>query len=138
MLGADTVVCLDGALLGKPKQAARQAVLEVQNVEPRDAADAAAILRRLSGREHVVYTGACLIAGGKEYADVAATRVVFSALSEELIRRYVASGLPMDKAGAYGIQDGYPLVARYEGSFSNVVGLPVELLGGMLRAARLL
>lgn len=122
VLGADTVVCLDGALLGKPK----------------DAADAAAILRRLSGREHVVYTGVCLIAGGKEYADVAATRVVFSALSEELIGRYVASGLPMDKAGAYGIQDGYPLVARYEGSFSNVVGLPVELLGGMLRAARLL
>ena len=96
------------------------------------------MLHRLSGREHEVYTGLCLIADGREQADVVCTRVRFAALTEELIARYVASGLPMDKAGAYGIQDGYPLVGRYEGSYSNVVGLPVERLRDMLREARLI
>ena len=66
------------------------------------------------------------------------TRVRFAALTEELIARYVASGLPMDKAGAYGIQDGYPLVRSYKGSFSCIMGLPVGLLEEMLRAAGVL
>ena len=122
VLGADTVVSLDGAILGKP----------------RDGEEASSMLHRLSGREHEVYTGLCLIADGREQTDVVCTRVRFAALTEELIARYVASGLPMDKAGAYGIQDGYPLVGRYEGSYSNVVGLPVERLRDMLREARLI
>ena len=96
------------------------------------------MLHRLSGREHEVYTGLCLIADGRGQTDVVCTRVRFAALTEELIARYVASGLPMDKAGAYGIQDGYPLVGRYEGSYSNVVGLPVERLRDILREARLI
>ncbi len=122
VLGADTVVSLDGAILGKP----------------RDGEEASSMLHRLSGREHEVYTGLCLIADGREQTDVVCTRVRFAALTEELIARYVASGLPMDKAGAYGIQDGYPLVGRYEGSYSNVVGLPVERLRDILREARLI
>ena len=96
------------------------------------------MLRTLSGGEHFVYSGVCLIARGREDADTVCTRVYFSPLTDELIDRYVASGLPMDKAGAYGIQDGYPLVSRYEGSWSNVVGLPLERLQAMLRAAGLI
>lgn len=122
VLGADTVVSLDGNVLGKPK-----------NEE-----DACAILRSLSARTHTVYTAICLIANGREQTDVVATQVTFSPLFEELIARYVASGLPMDKAGAYGIQDGYPLVERFEGSYSNVVGLPLERLRTMLREAKLI
>lgn len=122
VLGADTVVSLGGNVLGKPK----------------DEADACAILRTLRGRTHEVLTGICLIAGGREQADVVTTRVTFYPLSDELIARYVASGLPLDKAGAYGIQDGYPLVASYEGSYSNVVGLPLERLGEMLHTAGLI
>lgn len=122
VLGADTVVSLDGNVLGKPK----------------NEADACAILRALRGRTHIVYTGVCLIADGREQADVVSTQVTFFPLSEALIARYVASGLPMDKAGAYGIQDGYPLVERYEGSYSNVVGLPLERLRVMLREAHII
>lgn len=123
VLGADTVVSPDGReIFGKP----------------RDAAQARAMLRTLSGREHFVYSGVCLIARGREDADTVCTRVYFSPLTDELIDRYVASGLPMDKAGAYGIQDGYPLVSRYEGSWSNVVGLPLERLQALLRAAGLI
>ena len=66
------------------------------------------------------------------------TYVWFNDLSDELIEAYVASGLPLDKAGAYGIQDGYPLVKTYEGSFSNVVGLPAERVTRMLREAGVL
>ena len=95
-------------------------------------------MRSLSARTHTVYTAICLIANGREQTDVVATQVTFSPLSEELIARYVASGLPMDKAGAYGIQDGYPLVERFEGSYSNVVGLPLERLRAMLREAKLI
>ena len=122
VLGADTVVSLGGRILGKP----------------RDAADARAMLRDMSGREHEVYTGMCLIAGGRERQDVAVTRVRFAPLSEELIADYVASGLPLDKAGSYGIQDGYPLVESYAGSYSNVMGLPLERLQVLLREAGLI
>ena len=122
VLGADTVVSLDGRILGKPV----------------NEADARRMLRALSGREHEVLTGICLIADGREERDVVTTRVTFSRLSDEVIERYVASGLPLDKAGAYGIQDGYPLVERHCGSYSNVVGLPLERLREMLRAAHLI
>jgi septum formation protein len=105
VLGADTIVVVDGAILGKP----------------RDAADAARVLRLLSGRTHEVITGVCLMeAGGSE-------------VSVE-IEAYVASGEPMDKAGAYAIQGmASRWIPRIEGDYSNVVGLPVALVYQMLR-----
>ena len=116
-LGADTVVCLDGKILGKP----------------RDKAEAAEMLRALSGREHEVYTGVFL-AGEKEFSAVVCTKVRFNTLSEELIQLYIERENPLDKAGAYGIQDGYDLVASIEGSYTNVVGLPVEETRALLKA----
>lgn len=121
VLGADTIVALDGETLGKPK----------------DERDAARMLRALSGRSHEVYTGVCIslptdTGGRKEYIAAAKTDVRFYALTEEQIAAYIKTGSPMDKAGAYGIQDG-GLVESVNGSYSNVVGLPLELLEEMLR-----
>lgn len=110
VIGADTVVSLDGDILGKPK----------------DEADAKAMLRRLSGREHTVYTGVCIINADKKLVFCEATRVKFFELSQEDIDAYVSSGEPMDKAGAYGIQGlGCTLVEGICGDYFNVVGLPV-------------
>lgn len=120
VLGADTVVALDGEILGKPK----------------NKADAAEMLKKLSGRTHSVFTGVCLAGGGQKYSEAVETKVTFFTLSEELIERYVESGLPLDKAGAYGIQDGFPLVEAYEGQYSNVVGLPVEKVRELLKKGR--
>lgn len=117
VLGADTVVSLHGEILGKPK----------------DGEDAKRMLRLLSGKTHSVFTGVCLAGAGFEISEVVETKVTFYPLTEELIEEYVQSGLPLDKAGAYGIQDGYPLVERYEGQYSNVVGLPVETVRTMLK-----
>lgn len=118
VLGADTVVSLGDRILGKPK----------------DAADARTMLRMLSGKTHSVYTGVCL--RGKDFCkeNVIETKVTFFDLDEAFIRDYVAGGSPMDKAGAYGIQDG-GLVRSYEGSYTNVVGLPVEEVRALLDAA---
>ncbi|MBR2341286.1 MAG: septum formation protein Maf [Clostridia bacterium] len=114
VLGADTVVAYGKKVLGKPKTEA----------------EAFEMLKMLSGRSHNVYTGVCFVytsKGGKKYVNRSAkTRVTFNKLSDEWITEYVKSGSPMDKAGAYGIQDG-GLVKRIRGSFTNVVGLPVEL-----------
>lgn len=114
VLGSDTVVALGNTVLGKPK----------------DEQDAKRMLRALSGRAHYVYTGICFVypteKGRKTIAKVGRTKVYFNSLTEEQINEYVASGSPMDKAGAYGIQDGN-LVKKIRGSFSCVVGLPVEL-----------
>lgn len=113
ILGADTVVVLDGQVLGKP----------------RDAADAVRMLRMLSGRTHAVYTGVALISAkdGRMKTICEETRVTFRALSEEEILAYVKTGEPMDKAGAYGIQGkGGALVEKTEGDFQNVVGLPLD------------
>ena len=114
VLGADTVVALGQKVLGKPKG-------EREAVE---------MLESLSGRAHFVYTGVCFVYekdGERRVVNkTSKTRVYFNALSEEWIKSYVAGGSPMDKAGAYGIQDG-GLVKKIRGSFSNVVGLPVEL-----------
>lgn len=122
VLGSDTVVTLDGEVLGKPK----------------DEADATRMLKALRGRVHEVYTGVCIsvptASGRVELIDADCTRVEFEALTNEQIAAYVATGSPMDKAGAYGIQDG-GLVKRIEGSFSNVVGLPVELCKKMIALA---
>ncbi len=110
VLGADTVVVIDGEVLGKPE----------------DSADAARMLRRLSGREHDVITGICLRRGTQTIEDHAATCVRFVQLSENDIAAYVASGEPMDKAGAYAIQGlASKFIDRIEGCYFNVVGLPV-------------
>lgn len=120
VLAADTLVSVDGAALGKPV----------------DGAQARAMLRRLSGREHEVFTGVCLlnVSTGRQAAHVERTGVVFRALSDEEIDAYVASGDPMDKAGAYGIQSGASgFVESVSGSFENVMGLPVRSVELMLR-----
>lgn len=120
VLGSDTVVALDGKILGKP--ATPTAAMEM--------------LSALSGRAHEVYTGVCIVyptaEGNQEIVAADCTKVHFNALTEAEIAAYVATGSPMDKAGAYGIQDG-GLVDRIEGSFSNVVGLPLELLAKLLK-----
>ena len=121
VLGADTIVALDGETLGKP----------------RDEQDAMRMLRALSGRTHQVYTGVCISVptksgARKEYIAAEKTSVRFYKLSDEKIAAYIKTGSPMDKAGAYGIQDG-GLVESIDGSYSNVVGLPLELIGEMLR-----
>jgi len=117
VLGADTTVVVDGEVLGKP----------------RDAAEAAAMLGRLSGRSHRVLTGVCLIgADGRAETSVASTTVEFRAVTAAEIERYVASGEPMDKAGAYAIQGGAGgFVTRIDGDYDNVVGLPVALIQAM-------
>ncbi len=122
VIGADTIVVLDGEILGKPE----------------DTQEALAMLRRLNGREHQVVTGIALldIVDGKvvrEQCDVVCTRVWFRQVSEEHLRRYVDTGEPMDKAGAYGAQGyGSTLIERIEGCYFNVVGLPVSRLCAML------
>lgn len=120
VLGADTIVCVDGDILGKP----------------RDGADAEAMLRRLSGRDHEVLTGVAVISGqsvDSPLVEIARTRVWCAALSNDEITWYVESGEPMDKAGGYAIQGlASRFVTRIEGSYSNVVGLPVSLAYQML------
>lgn len=117
VLGSDTTVTLDGAILGKPE----------------NAEDAARILRLLSGRTHRVMTGVAV--AGSDRVEVAAevTAVRFVTLSEEEIAAYVASGEPMDKAGAYGIQGrAARWIPRIEGDYFNVVGLPLALVSTLL------
>ena len=110
VLGADTVVCLDGEILGKPKNAVH----------------AKQMLETLSGKTHEVVTGYAIISSKEKLSAHAVSTVTFNDLTPELIEEYVNSGLPLDKAGAYGIQDGYPLVKSFNGSFNNIVGLPIE------------
>jgi len=120
VLAADTAVVIDGEALGKP----------------RDADHAKAMLRRLGGRDHLVLTGFCLLDQATERTEsaVAETRVWFRDLEDGEIRGYVATGEPMDKAGAYACQGvGAFLIARVEGSYTNVVGLP---LGQVIEALR--
>ena len=118
-LGADTIVVVDGKILGKP----------------RDREDAARMLRLLSGRQHEVITGVCLV-GTAIPADIrsATTFVTMSKIEEKEIQDYIASGEPMDKAGAYAIQGvASRWITGIEGDYSNVVGLPVPLVWKMLR-----
>jgi septum formation protein len=118
ILGADTVVVVDGAIFGKPASAA----------------DARRMLQRLSGREHEVMTGVCLRTESRLASQAETTRVRFVPLSEEEISSYVASGEPMDKAGAYAIQGlASKFIDRIEGCYFNVVGLPVALVYRLLR-----
>ena len=127
VLGADTIVVVDEAILGKP----------------RDNEDAARMLRLLSGRTHAVITGVCVVEPvdsgqrsvvGKINTSSETTLVTFCGLSDEEIREYVATGEPMDKAGAYAIQGmASRWIPRIEGDYSNVVGLPVAMVYGMIR-----
>jgi len=114
VLGADTTVVVEGAILGKP----------------RDAADAVRMLERLAGRRHEVLTGVCLRGpGGFHRSGVITTVVVFAPMNVAEIAAYVASGEPMDKAGAYAVQGlASRFITRIEGSYPNVVGLPVEVV----------
>ncbi len=116
VLGSDTVVCIDGEILGKPT----------------DCNDAVNMLKRLSNKTHQVVTGFAIITKDFEIKGHDKSLVTFNNLSNELIEEYIASGLPLDKAGAYGIQDGYPLVKKYTGSFNNIVGLPIEIIKPIL------
>lgn len=119
ILAADTIVVLGSELLGKPQ----------------DEAEAVAMLRRLAGRTHEVWTGFALCRGAEPlHQQAVRTEVTFTALSDELCRAYVATGEPLDKAGAYGIQGrGGFLVERICGSYSNVVGLPLaEVVSALL------
>ena len=121
IIAADTVVALDGRVLGKP----------------RDQEEAFAMLSALSGREHRVYTGVTVLGGGQAATEHEETAVAFRALSPEEIRDYIATGEPMDKAGAYGIQGvGALLVQGIRGDYCNVVGLPLFRLGRMLSGFR--
>ncbi|GGJ63861.1 Maf family protein [Deinococcus aquiradiocola] len=119
VLAADTLVALDGALLGKPV----------------DAAQNAAFLRTLSGRTHTVFSGVALLHAGELSSGVTATHVTFRALTESEVAYYAASGEGLDKAGGYGIQGlGTALVERIEGEYSNVVGFPLTLVAALLRS----
>jgi nucleoside triphosphate pyrophosphatase len=124
VLGADTIVVLEGEVLGKP----------------RDTADAERMLRRLSGRAHEVTTAVSLVSpGGETETRSTTTKVYFRPLAEKEIRDYAAGGEPMDKAGAYAIQGGASQwTNRIEGEYSNVVGLPLPLVTEMLRRHGLL
>lgn len=122
ILAADTVVVIDGRVLGKPD----------------DARHAREMLRRLSGRTHEVVTAFVLMMPGSRHAtgQAVTTRVTFHPLSDETIDGYVASGEPFGKAGAYAIQGaGRALVAAWEGSWTNVVGLPIDEVRAALRKA---
>lgn len=117
IVAADTVVSLDGEVLGKP----------------RDETDAFRMLSALSGNRHQVYTGMTVLRGERAITEHEMTTVSFRKLDPEEIRNYIATGEPMDKAGAYGIQGvGALLVDRIEGDYYNVMGLPVCRLGRVL------
>lgn len=118
ILAADTTVVLEGAILGKPE----------------DAVDARRMLRALSGNRHEVITGICVKRGDHVIVDYATTAVWFAPIEDAVIDDYVSSGEPLDKAGAYGIQGlASCFIERIEGSYSNVVGLPVALVYRHLR-----
>lgn len=113
ILSCDTIVVIEGELMGKPK----------------DAADAKRMLRKLSGKKHHVISGFTLLSPTLEVNKNVVTEVVFNDLSDALIDAYIKSGSPFDKAGAYGIQDkAFNLVKEINGSYYNVMGLPVEEL----------
>jgi septum formation protein len=119
VLGADTIVCVEGDVLGKPQ----------------DDRDAVRMLRLLSGREHRVLTGIALRKGPRLIQDLAETRVWFDEITAQEIDEYIQTGEANDKAGAYAIQ-GYAsrFVRRMEGSYDNVVGLPISLVYRHLKA----
>lgn len=122
VLGSDTEVVLDGRVFGKPV----------------DAADACAMLRALAGRTHQVMTAVALVAADREQGVLVISEVTFAAIDEDRIAAYVASGEPMDKAGAYAIQGGAERYIRHlAGSYSGVMGLPLQQTEQLLQAFEL-
>ena len=120
VIGADTIVFLDGQSYEKPK----------------DPADALRIWHELRGRTHGVVTGVAVVSPGGEQTAALVSQVTLRDLSDAAIREYIESGRPMDKAGAYAIQDeDVPTVTRLEGCYCNVMGLPLWTLRGLLDAA---
>lgn len=118
VIGSDTIVVIDGAILGKPA----------------NATEAVAMLERLSGREHTVVTAVAVAHEGRTLSGVEAVTVRFRTLTPQQIAQYVATGEPMDKAGAYGIQGfGATLVERIHGDYFAVMGLPLGRLVGLIR-----
>lgn len=123
VIGMDTVVVFNGEVLQKPKSAEDQREM----------------LKKLSANMHEVFTGYCVICvdeNGKiarEISGAERSAVLFNALSEKTLEEYVKSGLGLDKAGGYGAQDGFGLVARVEGSLSNVIGFPKELVAQIFK-----
>ena len=121
VLGADTIVVIGGEILNKPK----------------NEDDAFNMLRRLSGETHTVFTGVSLVESltMRALTEVKSTEVTFRHLSDEEISAYIGTGSPMDKAGAYGIQDdfGAVFISNISGCYYNIVGLPLEMLYGMIR-----
>jgi septum formation protein len=119
VIGSDTIVVIDGDILGKP----------------RDRDDAIAMVTRLSGRTHTVFTAVAVAQGGETQSGVESVSVTFRALDAAQIAAYVDTGEPMDKAGAYGIQGfGATIVERIDGDYFAVMGLPLGRLIGLLRA----
>lgn len=119
VIGCDTIVVFGGEVLGKPK----------------DRDDAVNTLKKLSGKTHFVVTGLCVRSPFKKLVGFDKTEVKFNILSDEFIKNYVDGGSPMDKAGSYGIQD-EGVVKEYFGSYTNVVGLPVNLTKKLLDGVR--
>lgn len=123
VIGMDTVVVFNGEVLQKPK----------------NAEDQREMLKKLSANVHEVFTGYCVICVGqggeilREVCGAERSAVLFNRLSEDAIEAYVKSGLGLDKAGGYGVQDGFGLVARVEGSLSNVIGFPKERVASLFK-----
>lgn len=113
VLGCDTIVFCNGKILGKPENAAM----------------AREYLHMLCGNFHTVYSGVCLIKDGRKELGYALSRVKLRNMGDEEIEEYVRGGSPMDKAGAYGVQDG--VVEKFTGEYENIMGLPLELISGM-------
>ena len=116
VVGADTVVYFDGKILGKPK----------------NTLDAVKTLKELSGKTHTVFTGYAVLSDKIKVFGVDNSEVKFNPLSDELIAEYIKTGKPMDKAGSYGIQDGFPLVESVKGGIYNVIGFPIEKIKPIL------
>ena len=110
VLSADTVVAFDGKIYGKPD----------------GKADAERMLKELSGNTHEVITGYAILSKNMRQTGKVTTKVTFNSLTEEILNAYLDSNLWQGKAGAYGIQDGFPLVEKFEGDYDNVVGLPIK------------
>ncbi len=117
VLGADTIVFFENKIFGKPEN-------EKQAKE---------MLTKLSANTHEVITGYALITNEKVYKGSVTSYVTFNKLSDDFIEEYILKAKPLDKAGSYGIQDGYELVAKFDGSYDNIVGLPSEKIGEILK-----
>lgn len=124
IISADTIVTIDGKIIGKPV----------------DEIDAKRILNLLSGRTHTVITAFCIFYKDLFIEKHVCSEVTFNKLNDELITSYIASGSPMDKAGAYGGQDNdkYPIIKSYKGSFKNVIGFPSEEILQALKENKLI